>query len=530
MGDEVEDLAPIESDVPKITDTVQSSGTVCTNEDTANTVSLELNDSDLLGDTKMADIDRNLSAEDLETSSLAEEEEEYKPRWEINYDALYEAQDDFHDAIDDPTATEEQLPTDAQSALQSVDTMETDCTKSEPDEDTQEYKPRWEINYDALYAAQDDLDEYNDDHITTESSQEETSTNLHQNDSVVESDIEDVKNMAVIGSGSDQHSTATSDTEDTEVENIRDVIHKKTSEAKGRESSSSCNEEDIATPTYIPSSPPNEQIVTEPNSNIPSNLDSKSRSMKRYGRRDTETINSAQKQKTDLLLESVQEEEEISPQDSSNDEKDENVYLRRSRESSAPERDILFSELKNMSSGELSPIVEDMDEEDATSKNNDLSKLKTLIPGIAEIRSPGIMSPPPGCGSSSQERTSWGEWMEKFIPSYGENKPEDAEFDGDDQEDDKYERDSEISELDSVYSEFDSEYASDDDDVIEYESYQEIEDNLFVMQAVKQQRPWADVDERDVLKVLRGANGNKQETILQLIELDKERCKLLGLE
>merc|ERR1719376_377533 len=61
--DEVEDLAPIESDVPKSTDTVQSSGTVCTNEDTANTVSLELNDSDLLGDTKMADIDRNLSAE-----------------------------------------------------------------------------------------------------------------------------------------------------------------------------------------------------------------------------------------------------------------------------------------------------------------------------------------------------------------------------------------------------------------------------------------------------------------------------------
>merc|ERR1712002_917294 len=97
-------------------------------------------------------------------------------------------------------------------------------------------------------------------------------------------------------------------------------------------------------------------------------------------------------------------------------------------------------------------------------------------------------------------------------------------------EDEKFERDSEISELDSVYSEFDSEYVSDDDDVIEYESYQEIEDNLFVMQAVKQQRPWADVDERDTLKVLRNANGNKQATVHQLIELDKERCKLLGLE
>merc|ERR1719431_2127894 len=134
----------------------------------------------------------------------------------------------------------------------------------------------------------------------------------------------------------------------------------KTSEAKGRESSSSCNEEDIATPTYIHSSPPNEQIVTEPNSNIPSNLDSKSRSMKRYGRRDTEIINASQKQKTDLLLESVQEkllaavqeEEETSssPQDSSTEEKDEKVSLRRSRDTKAPERDIVFGDLKNMSS------------------------------------------------------------------------------------------------------------------------------------------------------------------------------------
>lgn len=200
----------------------------------------------------------------------------------------------------------------------------------------------------------------------------------------------------------------------------------------------------------------------------------------------------------------MQEEEEVtSSQDSSNEEKDDSESVRRSREGKAPERDILFGELKNMSSGDLSPIVEDEDEEENT-KGNDLSKLKTLIPGIAEIGSPGIMSPIPVCGTNSQERTSWGEWMDKFIPSYGECKPE--EFDGDD-EDEKYERDSEISELDSVYSEFDSEYQSDDDDVIEYESYQEIEDNLFVMQAVKQQRPWADVDERDTLKVLRNANG-----------------------
>jgi len=282
--------------------------------------------------------------------------------------------------------------------------------------------------------------------------------------------------------------------------------------------------------------------------------------MKRYGgRRDTEAINANNKQKTDLLLESVQEkllvavqeEEEAisSPQDSSADERDDSVgsrlspnrtsssqQQRRSRDSSAPERDIVFGDLKNMSSGELSPIVEDEDED--VTDTNDLSKLKTLIPGIAEVGSPGIMSPIPVCGSNSQDRTSWGEWMDKFIPSYGSGgsrQEECEEFDGDDEGGDRYEKDDDDSdvdsELDSVYSEFDSEFASDDDDdVIEYESYQEIDDNLFVMQAVKAQRPWADVDERDTLKILRGANGNKQATILKMIELDKERCKLLGLE
>merc|ERR1719383_673499 len=369
----------------------------------------------------------------------------------------------------------------------------TEEEKEEEEEEEEEYKPRWEVNYDALYAVDDDVIGEADE-ILPSSAVPDT-----KEDPVTESEFEDDKPTASVtyNNASDPNSCSTTDTTDTEVESIRNVILNKASEFNRKDSESSCNDDnDTPTPTHIPSSPPPpSSIVSDPTKqqHIPSSLESKSRSMKRYGRRDTETINASQKQKTDLLLESVQEkllaavqeEEETSssPHDSSKDDK---VSLRRSRESKAPERDILFGDLKNMSSGELSPIVEDEDEDEGpTAKSNDLSKLKTLIPGIAEIGSPGLMSPIPVCGSNSQDRTSWGEWMEKFIPSYGDGKQEEGEFDGDDEGDDKFERDSEVSELDSVYSEFDSEYASDDDDVIEYESYQEIEDNLFVMQAVK---------------------------------------------
>jgi len=439
-----------------------------------------------------------------------EENEEVKPRWEINYDALYANQEDF-------VITEEDLES-SNSDIHSVklsNTTQTEHIVSNEDEKNVELdeKPRWEINYDALYASQDDENLESDE-------------GEHNQYTTADSDI--------------GYSVTTSDTTDTEVEklNFSEKSQITSLDSKNaKDSESSCNEEDLHTPTNIPSSPPSKQLIFEPTPNIPLNIDSKPRPLIKYGRRDSETIASAQKQSTDHLLESVQEkllaavqeeEEETSPQDSSNDEKDDNIALRRSRESRAPERDILFSELRNMSSGELSPIVED-EEEAKGEETNDLSKLKQLIPGIAEIRSPGIMSPIPGGGSNSEERANWGEWMNKFIPSYGEKMEED-EYDGDYEGNDKYERDSEHSELDSVYSEADSEYGSDDDDVIEYESYQEIEDNLFVMQTVKEQRPWADVDERDTLRLLRSTNGNKQETILQLIELDKERCKLLGLE
>ena len=466
-----------------------------------------------------------------------EEVEEYKPRWEVNYDALYEAQDDYVEEVEEADSTasaeSETQPVVAIVEEPKEEKKEEEKEEEEEEEEVEEYKPRWEVNYDALYAVDDDVIEETDE-ILPETSAET------QEDPITESEYEDDKTNATVYQNASSD-TCTSDTTDTEVESIRNVILNNASEWKRRDSESSCNDDDLPTPTHIPSSPPFVSDPTQPH--IPSNLEAtKARGpAKRYGRRDTEAINATQKQKTDQLLESVQEkllaavqeEEEISsPTDSSTDEKEERGTLtRRPRESKAPERDILFGDLKNTSSGELSPIVEDEDEDEGPAKaQNDLSKLKTLIPGIAEIGSPGLMSPIPVCGTNSQERTSWGEWMDKFIPSYGDGKKDEFECDGDDEEDERFERDSQASELDSVYSEFDSEYASDDDDVIEYESYQEIEDNLFVMQAVKAQRPWADVDERDTLKVLRGTSGNKQETIFQLIELDKERCKLLGLE
>merc|ERR1719383_912536 len=245
--------------------------------------------------------------------------------------------------------------------------------KEKEEKEEEEYKPRWEVNYDALYAVDDDVIGEADE-ILPSSAVPDT-----KEDPVTESEFEDDKPNASVtyNNASDPNSCSTTDTTDTEVESIRNVILNKASQFNRKDSESSCNDDNTPTPTHIPSS-----------------LESKSRSMKRYGRRDTETINASQKQKTELLLESVQEkllaavqeEEETSssPHDSSTDEKDDKVSLRRSRESKVPERDILFGDLKSMSSGELSPIVEDEDEDEGpTAKSNDLSKLKTLIPGIA---------------------------------------------------------------------------------------------------------------------------------------------------
>merc|ERR1719209_2534993 len=105
-----------------------------------------------------------------------EDVSEYKPKWEINYDAIYAAQDDEVDGLDndeEPASIDSEVPK-SMDTLQSHDTMDTTEDKlsadplnpvsndscHEPDddeiEDVSEYKPKWEINYDAIYAAQDD--------------------------------------------------------------------------------------------------------------------------------------------------------------------------------------------------------------------------------------------------------------------------------------------------------------------------------------------------------------------------------------
>merc|ERR1719282_519861 len=106
-----------------------------------------------------------------------EEPEEYKPRWEINYDALYANEDDYVEEIEEPVVdcgqTEVQdpstvIPDEKKDTEQKV---ETEVGKEEGEEE--DYKPRWEVNYDALYAVDDDEIGANDEVVAVQEEVEE---------------------------------------------------------------------------------------------------------------------------------------------------------------------------------------------------------------------------------------------------------------------------------------------------------------------------------------------------------------------
>merc|ERR1719334_1212841 len=156
---EVSEIASIESEVPKSTDIELSSGTVDTNEN------------ELLTDP----INSVQNESCLETEDGHNDVSEYKPKWEINYDAIYAAQDD---EVDDELDEIEELPSIESEVPKSTDVVQSSavvgttedalfadptnpvpkesCHETEDDEIVPEYKPKWEINYDAIYAAQDD--------------------------------------------------------------------------------------------------------------------------------------------------------------------------------------------------------------------------------------------------------------------------------------------------------------------------------------------------------------------------------------
>merc|ERR1719159_1593384 len=153
--DDVEEPASIDSEVPKSTN-VPSGEIMDTTEDKLSTDPINLVSNESCHEP-----------EEDETEDVSE----YKPKWEINY----AAKDDEVDGVDDveePASINSEVPnsTNVQSG-EIIDTTEdklsTDpinpvsnesCHEPEDDdiEDVSEYKPKWEINYDAIYAAQDD--------------------------------------------------------------------------------------------------------------------------------------------------------------------------------------------------------------------------------------------------------------------------------------------------------------------------------------------------------------------------------------
>merc|ERR1712136_536082 len=95
------------------------------------------------------------------------EVEEYKPRWEVNYDALYEAQDDYVEEVEEADSTAP-AETDTQPVVAIVEEPKDEKKEEEKEEEEEEeevevYKPRWEVNYDALYAVDDDVIEETDE-------------------------------------------------------------------------------------------------------------------------------------------------------------------------------------------------------------------------------------------------------------------------------------------------------------------------------------------------------------------------------
>jgi hypothetical protein len=79
-----------------------------------------------------------------------------KPRWEINYDAIYASQENV-------------IEEDVEISIKPDDQEDDSPISALPVEDP-DIKPRWEINYDALYESQDDHADATNDHIITKSS------------------------------------------------------------------------------------------------------------------------------------------------------------------------------------------------------------------------------------------------------------------------------------------------------------------------------------------------------------------------
>merc|ERR1712142_1245235 len=85
-----------------------------------------------------------------------EDEKVVKPRWEINYDALYSYEDEVVEEVDEKGEPQEEATSESLES-ETVGNREAITADDKIDEETP--KPRWEINYDALYANEDDIEE-----------------------------------------------------------------------------------------------------------------------------------------------------------------------------------------------------------------------------------------------------------------------------------------------------------------------------------------------------------------------------------
>merc|ERR1712142_1350989 len=90
--------------------------------------------------------------EEEKTEEDDADESASKPRWEVNYDALYAIHDD--EVVEEAPGTSEMTEVDDKTSV-TVDVVVSDDKKEgtkeeeeEEEEEEAEYKPRWEINYD----------------------------------------------------------------------------------------------------------------------------------------------------------------------------------------------------------------------------------------------------------------------------------------------------------------------------------------------------------------------------------------------
>merc|ERR1711990_1162087 len=141
----------------------------------------ETETSELTNETSIAKISHNAEGDQEDEKHVT------KPKWEVNYDANYVSHDDVIEDVDDYATTE---------STKSINDTHVTLLNSKYDESDHDQKgetvdPRWEFNYDADYASQADDAEEVDNPITTDSS--ELINETHQTTEHAESDPEVVK-------------------------------------------------------------------------------------------------------------------------------------------------------------------------------------------------------------------------------------------------------------------------------------------------------------------------------------------------